>query len=154
MRGWLMQIVASRHGVVWGVIINSIVFGALHLGNIKPSPAMYAGCANVALFGVFISLYAARERSLWGVCGWHAAWNWFLGVGFGLEVSGIHMDVEPLVVDLKDAPHAAWWLSGGEWGPEASVVATAVLLAGIVYLLVRGALTPGDSYGGPQETTF
>lgn len=149
MRGWLMQIVTSRHGVVWGVIINSVIFGALHLFNIKPSPELWAGGANVALFGVFISLYATHERSLWGVCGYHAAWNWLLGVGFGLEVSGIHMDVKPLVIDLKDAAAAPWWLSGGSWGPEASVVTTAVLLIGIAYLLARKALTPGESYAAP-----
>jgi len=153
MRGWLMQTIASRHGVVWGVVINSLIFGALHLGNLKPSPAMFAGCANVALFGVFISLYATHERSIWGVCGWHAAWNWFLGVGFGLEVSGIHMTVKPLVVDLKDAPNAVWWLSGGEWGPEASLLTTGVLAAGILYLLSRGALKPGESYAVPAPAT-
>lgn len=152
MRGWLMQIVASRRGIVWAVITNSLVFGAMHLLNIQPSPAMFAGCANVALFGVFISLYACRERSIWGVCGWHAAWNWLLGIGFGLEVSGLNMKVTPLIVNLKDAPNAPWWLSGGVWGPEASIFTTAVLLAGIVFLLWKGALKPGESYPVPAST--
>lgn len=145
-RGWLMQTVASRHGIVIAVILNSLLFGAAHLGNIKPSPAMYAGCANVALFGVFISLYACRDRSLWGVCGWHGAWNWLLGLGFGLEVSGLKMGAKPLIVDLGDTPGAAWWLTGAEWGPEASIVTTLMLLTGIVILIWKGALRPGESY--------
>jgi len=149
MRGWLMQTVASRHGLVWGIIINSLLFGAAHLGNIKPSPAMYAGCTNVALFGVFISLYACRDRSLWGVCGWHGAWNWLLGIGFGLEVSGLHMGVKPLIIDLGDTAGAAWWLTGAEWGPEASIVTTLMLLAGIIILIWKGALKPGESYAVP-----
>ena len=149
MRGWLMGTVASRQGIVWAVVINSIVFGLLHLGNITPSPELFGGAANVALFGVFISLYAARERSIWGVCGWHAAWNWLLGVGFGLEVSGLKLKVTPLIVDLKDAPGQPWWLSGGSWGPEASVFTTVVLLVGIIVLIWKGALKPGNSYPAP-----
>ncbi len=146
MRGWLMGTVSSRHGIAWAVFINSIVFGAMHLGNIKPSPELWGGAGNVALFGVFISLYAARERSIWGVYGWHAAWNWLLGVGFGLEVSGLNLKVTPLVVDLKDAPGQPWWLTGGSWGPEASVFTTVVLLVGIIVLIRKGALRPGNSY--------
>jgi membrane protease YdiL (CAAX protease family) len=154
-RGWLMQTVASRHGIVIAIIINSLLFGAAHLLNIKPSPAMYAGCANVALFGIFISLYACRDRSLWGVCGWHGAWNWLLGIGFGLEVSGLHMGTKPLIVDLADTAGAQWWLTGAEWGPEASVVTTGMLLAGIVFLIWKGALKPGESYVTPApDATF
>ncbi|WP_026173100.1 CPBP family intramembrane glutamic endopeptidase [Asticcacaulis benevestitus] len=148
-RGWLMGVITSRHGVVWGVIGNAVLFGAMHLLNVKASPAMFAGCFNVALFGIFISLYAVKERSIWGVCGWHGAWNWLLGVGFGLEVSGLKLKVTPLIVDLKDAAGAPWWLSGGEWGPEASVVSTFVLGAGIAWLIWKGALKPKESYPAP-----
>lgn len=150
MRGWLMQTVASRHGIIIAIIINSLLFGAAHLGNISPSPAMFAGCTNVALFGIFISLYACRDRSLWGVCGWHGAWNWLLGLGFGLEVSGLKMGAKPLIVDLADTTGAQWWLTGAEWGPEASVVTTVMLLAGIIFLIWKGALKPGESYAAPQ----
>jgi uncharacterized protein len=151
MRGWLMGLVSSRHGILWGVAINSVVFGLLHAGNIKPSPEMVAGVVNVALFGVFISLYALNERSLWGVCGWHGAWNWLLGIGFGLEVSGMKLKVAPLVVDLMDKPGAPWWLSGGSWGPEASILTTVVLSGGIAWLVWKGALKQGQGYAAPQK---
>lgn len=146
MRGWLMQIVTSRHGVIWGVVVNSILFGLLHVGNIKPCPELASGIFNVTLFGLFISLYATHERSIWGTCGWHAAWNWFLGVGFGLEVSGLDMKIAPLVVKLKDAAGAPWWLSGASWGPEASLFTTGVLLVGIGWLVWKGALKSDRGY--------
>ena len=149
MRGWLMQLVASRHGIVLAVIINSMLFGAAHLGNPGSLVPKLMGCGNVALFGVFISLYACRERSLWGVCGWHGAWNWLLGVGFGLEVSGLKLKVAPLVVDLMDVPNRPVWLTGAEWGPEASVVTTLMLVTGIAILVWKGALKPGESYAVP-----
>ncbi|MBA3050271.1 CPBP family intramembrane glutamic endopeptidase, partial [Brevundimonas sp.] len=137
-RGWLMQLIASRHGLWIAVIGNSALFALAHAGNIEPSNELYVGLANIVLFGLFISLYAVREGSLWGVCGWHAAWNWLLGLGFGLEVSGQVIETTPLVTDLTGAPGAAWWLTGASFGPEASVVTTAVLLLGLVVLVMRG----------------
>lgn len=137
-RGWLMQLIASRHGLWIAVVANSALFALAHAGNMEPSSELYVGLANIVLFGLFISLYAVREGSLWGACGWHAAWNWLLGLGFGLEVSGMAMDVTPLITNLTAAPGAPWWLTGGAFGPEASLVTTAVLLTGVVGLIVRG----------------
>lgn len=137
-RGWLMQVIASRHGLAWGVGVSSTLFGLLHAANIDPSPELLTGVLNVVLFGVFIGLYAAREGSLWGVCGWHAAWNWLLGLGFGLEVSGHVVETTPLVVDLGTQSTVPWWVTGAEFGPEGSVVATAVLLIGSVVLILKG----------------
>lgn len=137
-RGWLMQVIASRHGLGWGIGLSSLLFGLLHAANIDPSPALAMGVTNVALFGVFIGLYAAREGSLWGVCGWHAAWNWLLGLGFGLEVSGQVIETTPLVMDLATRPELPWWVTGAAFGPEGSVVTTAVLAIGSAVLIWRG----------------
>lgn len=137
-RGWLMQVIASRHGLGWGIGLSSALFGLLHAANIEPSPELLTGVLNVVLFGVFIGLYAAREGSLWGACGWHAAWNWLLGLGFGLEVSGQVIDTAPLVVDLGTQTTVPWWVTGAAFGPEASVITTLVLLAGSAVLILRG----------------
>ena len=137
-RGWLMQVIVSRHGLAWGIGLSSALFGLLHAANIDPSPELLTGVLNVVLFGVFIGLYAAREGSLWGVCGWHAAWNWLLGLGFGLEVSGHVVETTPLVVDLGTQTTVPWWVTGADFGPEGSVVTAAVLLIGTVVLIVKG----------------
>lgn len=139
MRGWLMQLVASRHGLVAGIVINSVLFALLHGGNISPSKELVLALANLVLFAVMISLYAIKEGSLWGVCAWHTAWNWLLGVGFGLEVSGGRIPVQSLVIDLAPNAGAPWWLTGGAFGPEASVATTVVLLAGVTYFAASGA---------------
>jgi len=136
-RGWLMQVIASRHGLAWGIGLSSALFGLLHAANIKPSPELAVGVANVALFGVMIGLYAAREGSLWGVCGWHAAWNWLLGLGFGLEVSGQVVETKPLIVDLATRTEVPWWITGAAFGPEGSVVTTVVLLVASAVLALR-----------------
>lgn len=136
-RGWLMQVIASRHGLAVGIGLSSMLFGLLHAMNIAPSPELVVGLINIVLFGVFIGLYAAREGSLWGVCGWHAAWNWLLGLGFGLEVSGQVIDTPPLIVDLTTRSEVAWWITGAKFGPEGSVVVTAILLAASVFLALK-----------------
>ena len=146
-RGWLLQNIISRHGIFWGLIISSLVFTLLHAGNIKPSPELMSGLGNIVLFAIFIGLYAIKEGSIWGVCGWHAAWNWLLGVGFGLEVSGQKLNVTPLVIDLAARKDAPWWLTGGAFGPEGSVVTTGVLLVGIIWLLAYKAHKPAQLYG-------
>jgi uncharacterized protein len=138
IRGWLMQLAASRYGVTLGIVFSTIVFSLLHGINIAPSDELVLGLANIVLVGAFLGLYAAQEGSIWGVCGWHAAWNWLLGVGFGLEVSGGEIGVGALVVDLKSESGVPWWITGGAFGPEASLVTTGALLAGFLWLLFRG----------------
>jgi uncharacterized protein len=146
MRGWLMQVIASRHGIVWAMGINAVIFSLMHGMNTKPTPELALGLFNIVLVGVFFSLYALKEQSLWGVCGWHAAWNWLLSAGFGLEVSGIVIKAPPLVVDLAGAKGAPWWLTGGSFGPEGSVVATTVLLAGTICVAWQVRQTPPKSF--------
>jgi membrane protease YdiL (CAAX protease family) len=136
-RGWLMQLIASRHGLAVGIGLTSVFFGLLHAMNIPPSPELATGLINIVLVGVFLGLYAAREGSLWGVCGWHAAWNWLLGLGFGLEVSGQVIETPPLIVDLAQRSEIPWWITGATFGPEGSVVVTVILLAGTLYLALK-----------------
>lgn len=145
MRGWLMQLVASRHGLVAAIVVNAVLFALMHGGNIAPSKELVLALVNLILFAVMISLYAIKEGSLWGVCAWHTAWNWLLGVGFGLEVSGGRIAVQSLVVDLAPKAGAPWWLTGGAFGPEASIATTAVLLCGAIFFGGTGAFKAARS---------
>jgi uncharacterized protein len=140
LRGWLMPLVASRHGLIAAVLINAGFFALLHAGNIDPTKELALGLANLFLFAVMLSLYAVKEGSLWGVCAFHTAWNALLGMGFGLDVSGQKVAMTPLVARLTPVSDAPWWLTGGTFGPEASIAATIVLGAGSTYLIARGAL--------------
>jgi uncharacterized protein len=139
-RGWLMPLVASRHGLIVAVLLSSGFFTLLHASNIDPSKELVLGLFNLFLFAVLLSLYAVKEGSLWGVCAFHTAWNALLGMGFGLEVSGMKVAIAPVVVGLAPVSDAPWWLTGGAFGPEASVAATIVLAGGCAYLIAKGAL--------------
>lgn len=122
-RGWHMSSLAARSGLAVAIVLNSLVFTALHLGNIDT--INWIAMFNLFLFAVFASFYALNEKSLAGVCGWHSAWNWFLGTAFGLEVSGWVYPSQPWLVDLQ--PRGSEAISGGAFGPEGSVLTTVVL---------------------------
>ncbi len=149
-RGWWMSALAARRGRLIALLATSIIFALAHMGNVYPPTVQsMVGVANIVLFGLFIGLYALQEGSLWGVCGWHSAWNWLLGLGFGLEVSGGSIGETPFVVDLADTGGAPL-LTGGGFGPEASLVTTGVLFAGCGWFVMRGALRGGARR--PAET--
>ncbi len=137
MRGWIMPIFAARFGLPVGILVSTLLFTLGHVVNIAISPELALGILNVFLAGLFLALYAVSEKSLWGPCGWHAAWNWTLGQGFGLSVSGADTGAKPLFADMAATTGAPWWLTGGSFGPEASIVTTLVLLAGCAYWLRR-----------------
>jgi len=142
-RGWLMNVLKLRFGVWWAVMGNSVLFSLTHAFNVALSGELILGLVNLFLFGVFLSLWAERSGSIWGVSAWHAGWNAIMVVGFDLQVSGLDIDVYPLFTSLTRAGASPWWLTGGGFGPEASIAASAVFLAGIaVQLWLRRAMSP------------
>jgi len=110
------------------ILISSLLFALLHGAN--DNITLFA-IVNLILFGVFISLFALREGSIWGVCAWHAVWNWLQGNFYGLEVSGRKESIA--LLNLQET--GPDWLTGGKFGPEGGFVVTIILLLGIVILI-------------------
>jgi membrane protease YdiL (CAAX protease family) len=138
-RGWMMSALAVKFGTIAAVIVSSAVFTLLHFDR-------HAGPLfgiNVFLFAVFACSWSLRTGNIWGVMGWHSAWNWLLGVGFGLRVTGLDTHMPALLVKLT--PAGPDWLTGGAEGSEGSIVCTVVLLAGTAWNLWRKRATPGLS---------
>ncbi len=129
-RGWLMNVLGARYNIPFGLIISSIFFGMLHLGNPNVS---YVAIINIVLVGLFFGLYVIKTNDLWGACGMHSAWNFAQGNLFGFEVSGLNVEVGSLI-DLNLRGNEL--LSGGIFGPEAGLGATFVLLASIFVLVL------------------
>lgn len=128
-RGWLLQAVGVRTRIPTGIIASALVFSLLH--GLNPDIGIVP-LLNIALVGVFLALYALREGSLWGVSGWHAAWNWVQGNIMGLQVSGTAPQGGSLFSFGTTTPDI---LSGGPFGPEGGLIVTIILLAGIFYFL-------------------
>ncbi len=127
-RGFLLQIIGSRFGVIAGVLVTSILFALLHIFNASLG---VIALINLMLFGVFAAFYTLWEGSLWGVFAVHSFWNWVQGNLFGMEVSGLPVRLEALI-DLKEV--GPDWFTGGAFGPEGGIAVTLLLLAGIAVL--------------------
>ncbi|KEI44457.1 CPBP family intramembrane glutamic endopeptidase [Saccharopolyspora rectivirgula] len=124
-RGYLMQVLSRKWGWVAGLLLQALVFSAAHLFNAGMNAI---AAVNIFLIGLLLGCWALGEGGLWGVCAFHTAWNWAQGNVFGIEVSGL--DLRHTVLDLDPAPGSLSVLTGGAFGIEASLVTTAVLLAG------------------------
>src|SRR5690606_1518138 len=78
-RGWMLSSITARRGPLIAVAVSSIGFALLHFhyAFFAPLTGMLV-IAGVALIGVVLSFYALTERSIWGVCGVHCAYNFTL----------------------------------------------------------------------------
>ena len=125
MRAVLLRLLWRAVGPVPAFAAAALIFGALHLAN--RGATVLAG-ATVAVAGLmFCALYALTGR-LWVSIGLHLAWNFTQGYLFGVAVSGI--DISGSITVSTARPGAAGWLTGGTFGPEASMFA--LLLVGSV----------------------
>jgi membrane protease YdiL (CAAX protease family) len=138
-RGWMMSRLIERYGLWVGVIGNSLLFTLMHLPSIEGDGALIAVifALNVFLFSIFLSFYALKAKSVWGIGAWHAAWNWSYITWFGLPTTGIALDIKPLATDLMITEGAPLWLTGGLVGPENSIVVTIVLSVWSVWMYRR-----------------
>jgi len=132
-RGWLLSATARKFGPLAGVVLTTMLFTLLH--SLRGQPLL--STLTIVLFSVFACVWALRARSIWGVMGWHAGWNWLLATGFDLPVTGLDAGVPALLVGLS--PVGPGWLTGGAEGPEASVFCALVLSAGIAFFARRRA---------------
>jgi len=109
-----------------------------HLGN-PGSTAL--GTANTVLAGILLAVAYLKTKGLWLPTGLHWAWNYFLGPIFALPVSGGKF--EPSL--LQVAVSGPQWLTGGNYGPEASIVLTIVCTVAIVGLWKAPWISPSPA---------
>lgn len=128
-RGVLFRIVEEGLGTWAALAVSALFFGALHAGN--PNATTWTTLAIAIDAGVLFALLYHVTRSLWTCIGLHVAWNSTEGAFYGTSVSGL-----PPHGWLQSSLTGPDWLSGGEFGPEASVVTTAVCLGVSVALAI------------------
>lgn len=122
VRGWLMPVLSKHYKVPTAVILSSMFFGFMHLAN--PNVAVIP-MINLILYGIFAALYAIYDDGLWGVFANHSMWNWFMGNVLGFPVSGMVLGGVSL---FRFERTGATFITGGDFGPEGSVIVTGILL--------------------------
>lgn len=129
-RGCFMTSILRDYNIYWAVGLNSVAFSLVHFGN-KGITALAA--VNLALYAAMISLYVLRTNNLWGACAFHSIWNFAQGNFFGLPVSGINSGARVFSMSLA-GDHT--FLNGGEFGLEASISMTIVMIVALGLLLL------------------
>ncbi len=133
-RGWLQNVIAVRIGPPIAIAIVTIAFTWAHSRN--DGFGLLPGI-NLVLFAVFLSLLALRTGSIWASCAWHAMWNWSLSNVWGVPLSGIPPEGGSVMTWTLTGPAV---LTGGAWGPEGGLFATAVLTGGTVWAALWAGL--------------
>ncbi len=148
-RGWLLSTATRRWNLAAGFIASTVAFTFLHFSPNQPVREIIMAFT----FGLFACAWAWRAGSIWGVMGWHAGWNWFTGVGFGIPITGLDLQLPALLVQLT--PHGSDALTGGPAGPESSVLTIGLLAVGTLLLLLwpQGRLTSTHPTPAPDSET-
>jgi membrane protease YdiL (CAAX protease family) len=134
-RGVLFRVLEDSLGTTIALIFSAAVFGLLHGAN--HGATLVSTIAIAVEAGGLLAAAYAWSRSLWLVFGLHFAWNFTEGGMFGAAVSG---GAAKGVLNFPLSAKAPILLTGGEFGPEASVVAVIIctsLAALFVVLAIR-----------------
>jgi membrane protease YdiL (CAAX protease family) len=130
VRGFIFRIAEETLGSWIALSITALLFGVLHVFN--PGATLVSTLSIALEAGVLLAAAYIYSRGLWLPIGLHIGWNFTEAGIFGAVISG-------------HTSHG-WWqshfagpalLSGGDFGPEASVVAVIVCLAAGVAFLWR-----------------
>ncbi|MEV6765322.1 type II CAAX endopeptidase family protein [Streptomyces sp. NPDC051105] len=139
-RGVLFRIVEERTGTWIALTSTGVLFGMMHLLN-KDATLWGALAIAIEAGGMLGAAYAAT-RTLWLPIGLHFGWNFAESAIFGTEVSG--SGAQKGLLDASTS--GAQLITGGEFGPEASVYAVLLgVLVTIAFLRLakrRGHLVP------------
>ena len=127
-RGYLLPYLQKHYGVVWGVILSSLFFSAMHLANDHLGAV---GLISIFLAGVLLAQLRLVYHNLWVPIGVHFIWNYLQGPVYGFSVSG--KATESILIPTFEAPSL---INGGAFGIEGSVV-TLVVLSGAIFTLAR-----------------
>jgi membrane protease YdiL (CAAX protease family) len=135
-RGYAFQVLVRGVGSVTATVAASGAFALAHYGN--PNVGR-VGLLNIFLAGVVLSAAYLRTRSLWFATAVHVGWNWGMATLLDLPVSGLDLFDTPLYDARVEGPD---WLTGGAFGPEGGLAATAAFALALAAVLRMPGLEP------------
>jgi membrane protease YdiL (CAAX protease family) len=125
VRGVVLRLMWRAFGPWWAFLISAALFGAGHVGN--PGATAFTTACIAIEAGVMLGAFYALTGRLWVSIGVHAGWNFTQGYLFGAAVSGANFgDAIAKSTARNGLPR---WITGGTFGPEASLPAFTVCMA-------------------------
>jgi membrane protease YdiL (CAAX protease family) len=130
-RGLLFRLSSKILGTWGALVVTSALFGAAHAAN--PGATVSSSLAIPLEAGILLGAAYAATGRLWLPIGLHLGWNFTEGSLFGMTLSGNAMG-SGLIRGSLNGPQI---LTGGEFGPEASIVAVFLCLCLAAYFIRR-----------------
>ncbi|MET7424237.1 CPBP family intramembrane glutamic endopeptidase [Dactylosporangium sp. NPDC005555] len=130
-RGVLFRLLLERFGAPVALVVSAVLFGGLHLFN--PGATLWGATAIAVEAGLMLGSAFLVTRSLWLPIGLHFGWNFAEAGLFGTTVSGTEGGPAGL---LRGVAQGSDVVSGGAFGPEASIVSVVFGAAATVVLLL------------------
>jgi len=146
-RGLLFRLLAKILGTWRALLVTAALFGFVHAYN--PGATLGSSVAIALEAGILLGAAYAATTRLWLPIGLHIGWNFTEGGIFGMSVSG-HAS-GGLLGGTLTGPTV---LTGGQFGPEASIVAVLVCLALALYFIrrtVKRGLVQPPVWGLPRR---
>jgi len=141
-RGIILQNMMMGMGLVWAVIVSSLLFGLVHGGN--PSATLLSTIMIACVTPLLIYAYL-KTGQLWLPIGLHLGWNFFQASVFGFASSG---QTSPTMI--TQTPVGPDWLSGGAFGAEGSILIIPFIIVSfyLIHWWVQFTRTPGQKFFG------
>jgi len=131
-RGIIFRLISDKWNVATGLVVSALLFGFLHVFN--EGATVWASLAIALNSGWLMGIAYAYHQTIWVPVGMHWAWNYLEGGVFGCAVSGTPLDYRPLITPKISGTDL---LSGGAFGPEASIICVAIGMGiSIVYTVL------------------
>ncbi len=126
VRGILTRALYNRYGKKIAIILPSVFFGLLHLGN---EGVTILSTLNTMLVGIFFAKLLFYSDNIMLTSGVHAGWNFSMAMIYGLNVSGF--SGFDSLLNFKILNYA---LYDKAYGPEGSIVVTFIEIISILII--------------------
>lgn len=134
-RGYILRNFVKSFNKWIALIISALLFTLVHVSN-NAVPVL--ALLNTFLGGILLGLTFIHTRNLWMPVFFHFSWNFLQAPVFGFRVSGV--EFQSLFV-LQ--PKGNVFMSGGDYGFEASAICTILLILASALLIFREQQRPG-----------
>lgn len=126
-RGYLFKTLMAKNKN-FALLVTATLFSLAHFWHgVDP-----IGWLNIFLFGVFAAQLVLLTKSLWTAIGFHVGWNYLQWVVLGFPVYGSINTGFFQTTPLFDNR-----FTGGNYGPEGSLIITALLILSIGLIYMR-----------------
>ncbi|MBQ9172703.1 MAG: CPBP family intramembrane metalloprotease [Bacteroidales bacterium] len=129
-RGVIHRMISMRWNGIVALIISGLIFGFAHMT--EPNATVWSSFAIAVEAGLMIGAAYEFSGNLWMPIGIHWAWNFMEGPFFGTGVSGKEVGFSILSSEVSGSD----LVTGGSFGPEASVIA--FVLGLVIALILMG----------------